>query len=286
MIKKAAQSTDLSAVTSNILPGADNTYTLGNASYRWSNAFATVLTSGAWTAPTATALTATSKVADGAGAIAFTVNAGTALSTSGAKLLSLKNNSVEKLSVDKDGGVSAVTVAASGLISSTVASGSNFLKPTAGARLSLGSDSRYFTDDGSNILVTGGFFPSATVTYDMGSSGAIWGTAYVHAVWLNSGQIRDSSSTARITVNEATGSLYQGESAAGGVGHSFDNTTAHTGSGKVAQFKSGGNEKAFLNLDGELELTTNSKGIILKSADGTRYRLTIADGGTVSIAAA
>lgn len=45
-------------------------------------------------------------------------------------------------------------------------------------------------------------------------------------------------------------------------------------------------EKAFYNVDGELELTTVGKGIILKSPDGTRYRLTIDNGGTASISAA
>jgi hypothetical protein len=135
-------------------------------------------------------------------------------------------------------------------------------------------------------MVTGNFIPSATVSYDFGDSGHVWGTAYVYAVTLASGQIRDSSSTQRIVVNDSAGSVYLGEAAAGGVGHSFDNTTAHTGSGKPVQIKSGGNEKAFFNLDGELELTTVSKGIILQSADGTRYRLIIANGGTVSISAA
>lgn len=41
-----------------------------------------------------------------------------------------------------------------------------------------------------------------------------------------------------------------------------------------------------LLIDGTFEATTAGVGIILKSPDGTRYRLTVANGGTLSIAAA
>lgn len=39
------------------------------------------------------------------------------------------------------------------------------------------------------------------------------------------------------------------------------------------------------NTDGEYEVTTAGKGVILKSPDGTRYRLTVANGGAISTTA-
>ena len=39
-------------------------------------------------------------------------------------------------------------------------------------------------------------------------------------------------------------------------------------------------------FSGNIESTTVSGGVILKSPDGTRYKLTIANGGTVSVTAA
>ena len=36
----------------------------------------------------------------------------------------------------------------------------------------------------------------------------------------------------------------------------------------------------------DLEITDSAKGLILKSPDGTRYRVTVANGGTLSVGAA
>lgn len=44
--------------------------------------------------------------------------------------------------------------------------------------------------------------------------------------------------------------------------------------------------KAFVTAGGEFESTVVAAGIVLRSPDGTRYRLTIANGGTVAVAAA
>ena len=35
----------------------------------------------------------------------------------------------------------------------------------------------------------------------------------------------------------------------------------------------------------DIETTSSSKGLILKSPDGTRYRVTVANGGTLSVSA-
>lgn len=47
----------------------------------------------------------------------------------------------------------------------------------------------------------------------------------------------------------------------------------------------GGTALASISKDGELEETTAGKGIILKSPDGTRYRITVANGGTLTTTA-
>lgn len=45
-------------------------------------------------------------------------------------------------------------------------------------------------------------------------------------------------------------------------------------------------EVAAINADGEFEHLTAGKGLLLKSPDGTRYRVAVANGGTVSVVAA
>jgi len=73
--------------------------------------------------------------------------------------------------------------------------------------------------------------------------------------------------------------------ATGGTAYIFDTHNSLTTS-NLLSLRNQGTEKVFVNSDGELELTTVSKGIILKSPDGTRYRLTVANGGILTITAA
>jgi hypothetical protein len=85
-------------------------------------------------------------------------------------------------------------------------------------------------------------------------------------------------STVRIDMNPRV-------AATGGDAYILDTHNALTTS-NLLNLKNQGTSKVFVNSDGEVELTTVSKGIILKSADGTRYRATMANGGTWTIAAA
>lgn len=62
-----------------------------------------VMFDGALKGPNNEALVLKSREDDGATAVAFTLNTDNALSTAGAKLWSLQNNSSEKASIDKDG---------------------------------------------------------------------------------------------------------------------------------------------------------------------------------------
>lgn len=64
-------------------------------------------TSSSVSAPSSTA-TITGTPTDGATAVAVTLNSGTALAASGAKLLAIRNNGADKVTVDKDGSLSTV----------------------------------------------------------------------------------------------------------------------------------------------------------------------------------
>lgn len=104
----------------------------------------------------------------------------------------------------------------------------------------------------------------------------------------------DEQNVARIVhyvFSNQAASHYSGRcsDASDAVAHRFgSNTNLTTAGAQIAAFynDSFSTKKAFIDKDGQLENTVAGKGVILKSPDGTRYLLTIANGGTVSIAAA
>ncbi len=55
------------------------------------------------------------------------------------------------------------------------------------------------------------------------------------------------------------------------------------GTDKTVRIQQGTTDVAAINADGEFEHLTAGKGMILKSPDGTRYRVAVADGGTVTV---
>jgi hypothetical protein len=77
-----------------------------------------ILSSDSLTSQTAVTLTLSDSVVDSASALAFLLNSTITLATPGAKLLSIKNNSVEKFSVELDGKIlaPALDLAASGTL--------------------------------------------------------------------------------------------------------------------------------------------------------------------------
>ncbi len=106
----------------------------------------------------------------------------------------------------------------------------------------------------------------------------------------------DGSGVARITCNTFQandGTDYKGRAADGAsaVNHKFGGTVALTNaSAKIAAFYADAGTfttiRASIDKDGVYENTTAGKGLILKSPDGTRYAVTVANGGTISITAA
>lgn len=70
------------------------------------------------------------------------------------------------------------------------------------------------------------------------------------------------------------------------IAYTFDTDTNLTTVGsKLISVKNLNNEKCFVDKDGQYENTAAGNGIILKSPDGTRYKLSINNGGTINITA-
>jgi hypothetical protein len=65
---------------------------------------------------------------------------------------------------------------------------------------------------------------------------------------------------------------------ASAVGGASDNIPALANAGaKLWSFQNNSVEKAFVGADGSMEVTTVGASFILKSADGTRWKLVVAD---------
>ena len=149
----------------------------------------------------------------------------------------------------------------SSAVTSSVATGNNGVNlSNNGARVQLGAGANtYIYGDGFGIQ-TPGYLLSGNAVYSPTFQGA-------------------SGVSAEVVGRAADGGT------AVGVKLATDATYANAAA-KLVSVRNLAAEKAFFNKDGELELTTVDKGIILKSADGTRWRLTITDLGVALVAAA
>jgi len=78
------------------------------------------------------------RVADGATAVGVTIDTANALTTTGAKLLSILNNAVEKFSIDKDGQIGPNLNSASGLVSTLAAVGATLKGNVADGATAVG----------------------------------------------------------------------------------------------------------------------------------------------------
>jgi hypothetical protein len=107
-------------------------------------------------------------------------------------------------------------------------------------------------------------------------------TYNIYASVINADVYRRLNVAGASDKNGGTLSLYAGRGKGSGTSNISFNTSTTLNSGSELQSYS---EKMRINGDGDIEIFTPGKGIILKSPDGTRYKLTIANGGTVSITA-
>ncbi len=256
---------------------------------------------------------------DGASAVAVTVSS-PAYSDASAKLLSVKNDTTEKFSIQKDGNVTA-----SGTLAASNLSGTNTGDVTlatvgsspaaAGASLS-GQVLTLQPADGSNggvvSTTTQTFAGAKTFSSTLASSVASGSNAFTllrgakiadsDDNTLTVGQFNWTMSTSLIAAGtqfgSATGLINTTGNAplklagnttdgASAIGVTTNTLNAFSTSGaKLLSVQNNSVEKAFFDKDGNLELLTTPGFIVMKSPDGTRYKLSIANGGTVSITAA
>jgi len=229
-----------------------------------------VLTNSVTSASAAT-LALASSVANGASAIAATVNSSVALSTSGAKLLSVQNNSIEKVYITKDGDITSG--AANFTITGSVATGA-----TSATKAIILNSASTLTSAARVLSVQNNTVEGFYVTAD-GSATAnatLSSTVRVFAPYFGN---NNTSLPVEIHSFVADG----GAAVAGYVRTDAAWTTAGA---KLWSFRNNNTEKAFVDKDGNVEVTTVGAGFILKSPDGTRYKIVVADGGALSATAA
>lgn len=182
---------------------------------------------------------------------------------------------LEELQTDVDGrATSGHTHTAFGALTNTgkltfsgIPSGQNAIEMAQGNRVQLGgSAARYLHDDGTRIRSSGPFWVDGLATFAADMDCASW--------------------------VQASGAVYiavRGKSANSGtaIGVVLDNSNALSTSGaKLVSMRNGGVEKAFVDKDGQLECTVAGMGIILRSPNGTRYRITVTDAGALAVAPA
>jgi hypothetical protein len=179
---------------------------------------------------TGTPLTILGYVADGGAAVNIITDTAVAFSTAGAKLISVRNNNVEKAYFDKDGGLTV----------SGVASGSNAILLSAGQRLNFGS-SYFFETSGaisaSSSITSGGNFI-------LGAGGIFYA---------------NTSNTANLT-----GQIANGASA---VAVAFNNTvTLSTVGAKLVTFNNNGTEKLAVGKNGQFVAPTGNADSVVGTA--------------------
>lgn len=149
---------------------------------------------------------------------------------------------------------------------------------TAGTQ-TIGGDKTF-----TGTTVVTGLQPVDNDGHILGASNKKWAWGYVSA-------LRDGADNVRFGLAGSTGNTYKGAVPDGGsaVAHTFDNSVALSTSGaKLASFKSNNSEKFFIDKDGSLEFSdlATVSSVIIKSPDGTRYRIVVANGGALSTTAA
>ena len=113
--------------------------------------------------------------------------------------------------------------------------------------------------------------PSAPLSFGKSTYGDVDTEAFYRVKFQNQG-----GTTNDVGIGQTeTGGL--GFNVTAGKKYTFSTGT----SGTISELSSSG-----LNVkQGDVEVETSSNGLILKSPDGTRYRVTVANGGTLSVSA-
>lgn len=115
-----------------------------------------------------------------------------------------------------------------------------------------------------------GYDATYYASFTVNSSGALTQTAIAGQTFIGGTGV-----TSKVTVQGTSGN---GTSTAA----AFEVKVGNNGNITAMYIRNDGN----IYLPGPIENTTSGEGIVLKSPDGTRYKLTVANGGTLSISAA
>lgn len=156
-------------------------------------------------------------------AVGIILNSGNSLTTAGAKLLSVRNNGVEKIYVDKDGDVVAARLFVGGSTTSGMgqsASTALLYAPNAGdlkiQNSSTGTVWATINETAAmfpGTVATAGLLPNANNTHDLGSGALLWRDGFFgRNVAVNgtlsaaSGQFNVASGSGKITLNSTDSS--------------------------------------------------------------------------------
>lgn len=243
-------------------------------------------------------MTLNPNVTDGISAKAYFLSTTNTLSVVGSKLLSVLNNGVEKFSVDKDG---YVVLPNAGFVAGTSdpIGGTDFgsltktgvtLRFSSINRMSLtpgvadGSTALAYTFDTINNLVTSG---AKIVSFR---------NAGTQLAWIDKDGFYGTTSGFKINNAILDGALSLGSQAtylnpvtpdgSTAIANVFGTTSTYVTTGaKLISVKNNGTEKVSIDKDGNIELPTIGTGVILRSPDNTRYKITVANGGTLVVTA-
>ena len=215
---------------------------------------------GALASATATLL---GYVANGASAVAAVIDSANALTTAGAKLLSVRNAGVERAFIDKDGRAAALVF--TGVSSSTPAIDRGSQADGASAVGVVLDTGNAFAADGSKIAsFRNGYTEMASVLRNGSVNAPIYSGVGDTPVLIR-GTPPNNGSAIAVTLDSAR--------------------TLGTAGAKLLSVTNGNVEKAFIDKDGEYECLTAAKGVILNSPNGTRYRITVENDGTLTTTA-
>lgn len=197
-------------------------------------------------------LTVSGNPADGATAVGVIINSGP-LANVGAKIASIRNNGVEKAFFDKDGGLTVLGVASGGnAFVIPAGAGLVFNTATQGAKRITRDDFTYYFDGNAQLAST------------LYTGAGLISTQSARAIEIR-GQAADSAAAIGVRLNTAPPYVAAGA--------------------KIATFENDDVVKAFVDKDGNVEVTGNAGAVILRSPNGTRFSITVSDAGALTTTA-
>lgn len=184
-----------------------------------------------------------SQAADGASAVGLILGTTTAYTTSGAKLVSIRNNNVEKAAFDKDGYLDTQRVMPSGTASlsllSPVADGASAVGVVIGTTVRLANAAAKSISFVNSLAVErmwmndANLAPTTSSSMNLGKSGNVWASVWASSV-VTSG-VRAGNNTSRLDLTSFSSNTHMADVIGGSaslIAHKFGNYDTQTGSGQ------------------------------------------------------